>query len=1211
MPNRHQALVIKLISVGLSHDLSLLEQIKYTKEGATTKYTEVDFKAVYNKMFQALLLLGYIIKDYELRRLCIQAANVCEPQQKFSKDILTFLPECDSERVQYAPEMAEAIVHLREQLETFQSAIRMNICLAETWTKASILCYENLDFLARRKFLSEDLAPLEYPGVEKHLKRTRRQSNEEAEEVEQKPLNSAAILGDSKVFAVDISRRLKLIRNPFRSQVKLNYPTAETIDAVIVAQLVNSPNFETDDAARIFIRLADDVCLEKSKQYVLFWFWIDKEQQKNNGNNLYFDYNMEMTGPGDCSVSTMYQEGKVRVYDLCCQGLSIFDIENVMLYTVAEKKKLYMNNEFAFFNKNQNVDVTKSQSQSALNYLFCRCFPENNRLMRVVNTGFTNTGMLEFCLDNYHFQATPGTFKYIKKNRPDENSELNGSQEEDDSQQKAIGTSESSKSSVQTSREIAKIVPKSSPKSVPKSMPKIWKKDRPTETLGAEETFDASEELLGVFKSLETNLTRVCHAPVVIDINQMCDKSSPHKVTLTMNYKMQVPVKLQKRRNQRMCPMTSDEFEVPARIHSYLAIVTEITDSIHYDVNNDNPYIRSKSQIKLTGSLALDHVSHIIKNIDLEVSVKGIKSKIKLSMRGGSRALSKSMKAVTSHDSDHSSPRKSFSASQSFSSPPMNGTVSSTVSSQQEPATNGVPNDTQNMAESSYQDFNSTVNSSQMQESFQGIELYNTQIPIKDEPMTVDQSQAYQELQEHYSNSYDNHAAYQEAPYQEHNGSVHQYMAPSDQYSHVASYDQQQAPQHNPDPVQLNALNAYQPHSQFPISHERVKTEPGADVYQMVHHKSVAVQQEPVTIHHEQIVIKQEPVEVQHEPVSTPSEPIAVEHEAIAVQHEPVGQPTSVITSALRTSATTPKKVKIIEIEYVSPKKFDGDPDEPQFMKLEMTNGHSNQNVIRESAQTCPDAHESVQNYKDVSQNVQSYKDTQIKEEIFDRNSGLEASSAVGMLVDFEEEIGSGVPVRKPDFYMNTEKVPEQTPPTSPPPLHYPELSIFRARGPKFNQHERKIESKVEPIINTPQLDLSADRILSTTPPSDVIDLTEDVEFVEDRDPFQASRPRPGPKSRTQPRESVTAGGFPFVSCQTTVFSDKLSKIRNQATIKCPSNGVKRPRLSSEELRSHYKIRNSDVRLVDVFDNLNTGTLMANMTMNATVVNVNQPNVGP
>lgn len=63
LPNRHEDLVINLISIGLSHHISYLERIKYIK---ADRYDEDEFLEVYHNMMQALMILSLSTSDITL-----------------------------------------------------------------------------------------------------------------------------------------------------------------------------------------------------------------------------------------------------------------------------------------------------------------------------------------------------------------------------------------------------------------------------------------------------------------------------------------------------------------------------------------------------------------------------------------------------------------------------------------------------------------------------------------------------------------------------------------------------------------------------------------------------------------------------------------------------------------------------------------------------------------------------------------------------------------------------------------------------------------------------------------------------------------------------------------------------------------------------------------------------------------------------------------
>lgn len=630
MPNRHETLVIKLISIGISHDLSFLEKIKYTKENGKSKWSESDFVAVYRKLFMALLTLGFIIKDYKLRRLCIQAASVCEPVTKFCEEILTYFPDGEMPTANDSPEMKEVYWQLREQIETFQSAIKMNISLPSTWSKASVMCYENLDFYNRRIRLSEELKPLAYPGVEKYLKRPRVYSTDEVPVVEKKELKAEEILLESKKFATDISSRFRRLKIPTTSQ---NIPTSSEITVKIIKTLQTSNSFEFENG-KIFMKLSDSLSLESSKNYHIHWYWIEKERLKVNAAYLFFDFNMKPRDATPCiDVASIYRKGIVRVYDLCQRSFTIFDTENVMLYTIMDKKRYFIKQEFIDLNHNKLVQDTNDQSQHAFNYLLCQKLPEYSRVSRIQAIGLTSSNVYEYCLERYTFDATPCRYKYLKKIQDTDHEEnLDISSEPTKVNLEKIPKAPRTTSSKDVVRK---------PGPACNTMTKKAERAQ-AGFIPSTETFHASEEMMGIFALLENELSKAAGCKVSINLKQLMDESSPHKISVTYNASTLMTVKVSKKRNNHICTERSIEFSLPARVHSWFIIGSEWTDSIVYDKNFDNPRLESVETSKnLSGNITFDHVTVNVKSIDLECNFGGSLNMIKLGMRMGSRSRAK------------------------------------------------------------------------------------------------------------------------------------------------------------------------------------------------------------------------------------------------------------------------------------------------------------------------------------------------------------------------------------------------------------------------------------------------------------------------------------------------------------------------------------------------------------------------------------------
>lgn len=1229
MPNRQDSLIIKLISIGISHDLTNLEQIKYTKDNATLKWTEEDFVAVYRKMFVALATLGFFIKDYSLRRLCIQAASVCEPSTTFCCDILKVLPECDqAESDEIEPEMKVALEQLREQLETFQSAIKMKVELPKTWEKASILCYEKLDFHHRRTLLSDDLKPLEYPGVERYLKRAKVEDAEEAKPVDEKPLNATTILEESDSFAVMISSRFKQIKNPFKVESDLKPPTPSEVSAVITNLLRNSQDFEIGENGEVFMNLSTDGSVSGAQDCHTRWLLSNKEQQKLNKPNLFFDFNMDETDE-KYEVSSMYQNGTVRVLDLCRNGCSIFDIENVMLYAITEKKMLYMQQEFVELNKNPVGDGEQSLAHAAFEYLSSKPQPEHGRLSKLSNPAYTSTSMLEYCIETYTFDLLPRRNYQKKKNFDasikEESEVINGEEQMDATVEISTdmpmelsdelttnGQDSVAKKLPQKSLKIPKITPSKvsitkkevqqrpkkeappRPKKESQLRPKkevqpklkkevIPKLKRENVVVAKDETFHVSEQIMSVLLLIQNGFSHAVGSKVLLDIKSLNDETSMHKVGLTNSSSSTMTVKIFKRRNSQACPMTMHQIWLPARVHGVITAYVEMTDKIEYDKSNDNPFIKSTAEIKFTGMISFDHSSHNIKDMDLMCTVNGISSKFRFSMKGGSRGFrSPASKSSNEADKERGSESEKdgnvltddLKNSLTRQTPPKNVNSLQTPPHTQSNATNAIFTEASTKQPTSF-------GSNQISESFKVSPMQHVDRPPSTCPVQVVNPMITTPDNEYYP----------ESPNLVKNvSSCEQALTACDSIDMrdgmaAATLMSLRSPvyQHNIEITQHLSMNLVtEPFPLVTITQQLVQPEPPFSLCSIPGFK----------IEPDSVVIPK--FEQQN----------LVTHQPEAVSCSPLAQ-------------IKVEKFQILNIENVSApinpsnNQKSVDPIEMNFMMkaAEPLNGFTQQKVSLLRVKSEPTEME-PEDYLDGSF---PYKD---KTEI-----------------DFDEEIIPCIQLINPRVDIVPSQ--EQTPPTSPPPLHYPDEVMNEAikselcELPKNRKNTNKPQNAKREIM-----DVSADRIMNNTPPDEVIDLTEEIDYP--RKPFGPKRIKGRPLKKPRPtiKPTVTESAFAFVSCEDQNDSDDFSidmltkevkinpntlneaysRILKKAGFKNmkqtgPANGPKRSRLSSDSSddASQFTCRQSEVHLVNVMQHIDQSVLKSNMSVNATLVKLKLP----
>lgn len=1200
MPNQHENLVVKLSTIGLSHDLTYLEKIKYTKVKGELKYSEEDFKVVYRRMYMALTSLGFIVKDYTLRRLCIQAASACEPSTSFCSEIVSFLPECESKISVEDPEMKAILMQLREQLETFQSAIKMKINLPSTWTKTSLLCYERLDFLNRRTILSENLVPLVYPGVEKYLKRNRRDSSDEEEEfVEKKPLDVKKILNDNLKFKADIESRMKKVLNPSIVESNVQHPIPSEVRATIINGLRKCPDFEIIENGEIFAKWSPEMSLESLMGYTHQWKVIHSRQLELNKPNLFFDFNMEEKALGDFDLLSMYQEGVVRVYDLCCNGCNIFDIENVMLYAIMEKKRLYIQQEFIELNKHQVAQATQNYAQHTFNYLMFRTQPESCRMLRTVNLAYTSTSMLDYNIENYTIGAEPGKYKYQKRGRYDDADGNDDDTSMELPQQENTTTKSKPKKSVKMPKDTSPKDSTSISKDTQKSnKPKILKKDMgPPTMLATEETFEASEEILEIFRLLENELSTITKEKVTINLSQLTDATSKYKVGFTYHTSTQLVIRLQKRRNSRPVPVIVIEREFPARIHGIITVNLDFTDKILYDKNNENPFIKSSSQITLSGHITFDHVSVIIKEMDLKCSIGGVQSSVKVSMRVGSRSGAKAAKG-DAQQSDSSS-RLSIDS---------NGNASdqmlSTLGSPNTP-TNGSANPP---LPSFFSPPSSTTSNVEQQQAFKIKEeptSENYQAPldsaftVKDEPMTgnyqVPSDSSFTVKDEPMTENFHAPSTIPPFPLQHVNRSPAQpsrvqVVSPM---SRELRNTESNLTTYIPSPPVVKSIESFLPSAPF----SNQETSPA----------QVLISSQPQyaqTLSYDQQLV--EPNQYQHS-TSHESQPTQYQHFSPELQNGSHSVIVSPLTKYDRMKLTQPVNVSNPQ-QLVSPKK-----EKITILKQEIVSPKSS---LFYSDVSLFIEQQAKLNTIEALPTVQKQDVEQIKDEPSECDEAIDLPAMNHpTAIDFEAEI-------EPCLVKSLIKpvpIQEPTPPTSPPPLHFHKIKKEIETDDPFNSFQAKPAPP-------------ADRNWNNTPPEEVIDLTnEAVDLTVD--------PMLVIQTTKYKRPSVIQpppiSDFHFVSCDTSdnkplqMYSSEVkiapnalnreySRVMNKVEMKklgpkfsIQANGSesKRFRISSKEMKhpSQFNLRKSEVRVVNIMHYMKEAIPKAKMIVKANPVTVSLP----
>ena len=585
----------------------------------------------------ALVTLGCTIKDYALRRLCFQTASFCEHETTSCVDILRHLPVLET--VDQGDDLDPILLDIRYLLETFQYDIRDRTKLSTTFVKYSNASFETLEYYSHTVELSNNLKPLEYPGVEKYMKR---QAIEEKEHISQTS-DLDKCLTEIADFNNELTNRFKKMRNHYTPLRKQKLPSDDQIDVKVKEILTKSDDFRITKNGDIFYELSCITFEDILSPNVHYENLEDKYNELNQAN-LHFSYEMcNYTANDDIDINSIYRSGIVQVFNLYDKGYSTYDIENIMLYTIMEKKRKFIAEEFALFNKNRNLEFDEerqNQVHACFLYLSNKPHPEYGRLLRLSSTLRRYNSPLEYNLDFYVFDATPGRYKYRHKNKL-----IKAKQEMSESLDN--GNGDLSNSIKDNSFEldllnlpitVSEIKTEVPMLPIPPVQPIIRiKKEKipPAINLTGVHTFNSSAEIQNIFKILQIEIAALIQKDVFIDISRISDISSPHLIQCFNNeVKSSLPIKIQKIRNGNLNPREIErEIKMPLNVTGKLTIILEFRDEIKYDEYFENPFITSSMHHRIMSNLMIDHLTHNAK-CDIDCIVDGFVSKIKCSFQG-------------------------------------------------------------------------------------------------------------------------------------------------------------------------------------------------------------------------------------------------------------------------------------------------------------------------------------------------------------------------------------------------------------------------------------------------------------------------------------------------------------------------------------------------------------------------------------------------
>lgn len=663
MPNSNLNLVLKLYSVGLSHDISYLEEIKYStdKDTITTSRggvsREEEFILVHRRMHLALLSLGCLIPHYPLARLCFHVASVCEPEANFCEKVLEKLPACDYNDYDVGS-LDPVLVNIRYLLETFHYDIKGSTSLTTTFKTVSSYSFESLEYFNHRVQLGEDLKPLEYPGVEKYLKK---QNSEDMAHVSQVS-NLDKCIKEYEDFNVELSKGFKNLLHKFVTKKSETFPSQRDIFEMVKEILIHADNVYITNTNEIYTDLLSINFKQiYSNDFKHMEEYINKRQEENY-ENLYFDWKND----DECGVENekeafdlddVFKSGVVKVLKLYRKGYCTFDIENILLFAIYEKKMKFLSEEFAYLNKNRNVELDNTQLQNQIHagflYIINRRHPEFCRLSRLTTSLKKYYHAIEYYLDSYTFDATPAKYKFLLKyktyktkmdaNGVTENSTVIENIPAEIKQEfpdNLLPTNDNRPKRKPTKRvKIKEEVTDGEQQVEPLQSPR--KPNNPSVViLNSNNKFNFSEEIQNVFLQLQNEMSILSGRVVKFNIKKLVDPSSHHIIRPVSMEKSVIPLQLYKVRNGNNDPRENQsQVDLAVNAKGNIILTQEFRDEVVYDEFNDNPQIKTSSHVKVSGSIVIEKLTHNVR-FEIDCNIDSYVSKLKCIFQG-SRARSK------------------------------------------------------------------------------------------------------------------------------------------------------------------------------------------------------------------------------------------------------------------------------------------------------------------------------------------------------------------------------------------------------------------------------------------------------------------------------------------------------------------------------------------------------------------------------------------
>lgn len=479
---------MKILCIGLSNDITKLEELKYSLYKMETSHRH----KILNRIHNGLIYLSTLMTNKVVIHKCLESAKTCAIGD------VEFDTLCSHETfVKIDDECEDKILNM---LEYFSIPIQKKFQFATSPHHQGGELHENLIYLDK-KVNEDELEVMEdYPRVERLKRKLIDEEEENAKpEIEEKPeLDTLKIVEDVQNFNQIVSQNFK--------------------------NLFSSTNCQE-------VKCELD---ESSSNY--------EQQQFLNGNsnghaNLEqaqtpFQFNYELSNT-QCAVKMEEDEIKdiFKISDFVNNGFTVYETENLMFFFLGEKKRLYSYEKFQQLNcnKDENFDETNrtQPGKNVLHYLIYRVIPQFSRLVRLSqNHTYLASSLLEFMYLNYRFNSD---YTYLRIDVLHEKEQQTRTRENNDF------VMDNSQQSMTSSEKTEKV--KLKPKSERMRKPGPLNRTRKIDRLSNKDSFHASDDVLSILLHLENELKTVIDGRCHMNLGQFQDIESKNFIDIMDRYK--------------------------------------------------------------------------------------------------------------------------------------------------------------------------------------------------------------------------------------------------------------------------------------------------------------------------------------------------------------------------------------------------------------------------------------------------------------------------------------------------------------------------------------------------------------------------------------------------------------------------------------------------------------------------------------------------